>query len=716
MMIVEPQSVQGGSTAAFALIQRRVAVLARQLRRAVEICLGRPPGADPPLTLHDLERFVDQWATLVPSDPALRGELASQVVETYGVPGADHPRLCRLLGFDDPTTGSVHGGHEGIPPATTPRPIERTLHRDDIDPMLDELDVQPLARGETLFQQGDPSDCLYIVISGRLAVLMRFSDGQEPRKVAELGRGETVGEMGLVTFEPRSATLTATRDSVVARLSREAFERVSARYPDLLLGLTRQVITRLRNVQRARRSGSSLAAVCIVPAGPAVETRQFARPLADALGHYGRAQLVSAESVDQHLGPGTAASLVGDGADHRLLGWLNDLEASHEFVVYQADPEPTPWTERCLRQADLVLLVGDVGAEPLLNAIEHRLFFGAELAGVRRALLLLHPDRDTSWRGTQRWLDQRPVDFHLHAQRGNRQDDLRVARRVLGRPIGLVLGGGGARGYSHIGLLRALREHGVPIDVVGGTSMGSIISACIALGWDDATIVQNLSSAWRRFQPLRDYTMPWVSLFSAKRYAAMFRDLFSDQPIEDTWTTLFTVSSNLSTGETMVHTRGSMIRYVLASCSVPGMAPPVSDQGHLLVDGGVLNNLPVDVMRRFCPDGLVVAQNVNPKAALVANTDYGVGLSAWDIFWSRVAPGRTPIFVPNINRILDRMTMLGSIQQAASSARTYADLYLHPPTDEIDLLDFADVERGARSGYAFAEPLVAQWVKDVGPF
>jgi NTE family protein/lysophospholipid hydrolase len=306
-------------------------------------------------------------------------------------------------------------------------------------------------------------------------------------------------------------------------------------------------------------------------------------------------------------------------------------------------------------------------------------------------------------------LAPRSVDAHHHVALDRSGDVSRLARLLTGRGIGLVLGGGGVRGFPHIGVVRALRELGVPIDVVGGTSVGSIVAGLAALGLDHREMLATIHREWIARNPMNDYTLPIVSLLTANKLVRSLESMFGDTQIEDLWTDYFCVSSSLTRGAVVVHREGSLAKATRASISVPGLAPPVAVGGDLLVDGGVLNNLPADVMRRLCPRGQVIAVDVNPSSGPTASANYGSSLSAWQLLWSRFNPFLPTLRVPGIQEVLERMTMLASIQQSADLVRPSVDLYLHPPTDQFQMFDRREIAGIVELGYTYSRPLIAAW-------
>ena len=546
-----------------------------------------------------------------------------------------------------------------------------------------------LPGGETLLREGDPPDALYVVASGRMQAFVT-SEGAEAL-VGEIGRGEVIGEMGILGDEPRSATVRALRDSNLLRFSRDMFVGFLHEHPEELFAITRLIIQRLRRSIRSGTAPVSVRTIAVVPLGGS-DGATFARFLTSMFSERMAARLVAPGDVDESL------------ADGEQTRWLHELEDGHELLVYLADGEPSSWTERCLRQADRVVLVADADGDVAVTGVERELLAGA--AGHSRAridLVLIQPDHRSEPKHAAQWLRGRRVHRHHHVRLGSRDDLQRVARALTGREIALVLSGGGARGMAHVGIFRALQELGIPIDVVGGSSFGSIAGGYIAGGysWEEQreSLWQNLSSKGS----VVDLTAPAVSLSKGQRVTQAIRAGFGDRLIENLWLPFFCLSSNLSRGEVTVHDRGSMWQATRASVSIPGLWPPViSEEGDLLVDGGVMNNLPVDVMQTFYDGGVIIAVNLKGTSSLPSFglSETGV-MSGWGPMARRFNPLAETPELPGIVDILLRSTETGNVLAAKRMERE-ADVVLHPDVAQFGLLAFEDLDPVIEAGYRYA--------------
>ncbi|MES1241936.1 MAG: patatin-like phospholipase family protein [Acidobacteriota bacterium] len=551
--------------------------------------------------------------------------------------------------------------------------------------------------GDTLCRQGDESDGLYLMASGRLSIVRELPGGEHV-VLSHVGRGDSLGEVAALTGNPRSATVQALRDSVLARLDRAGLDLLLERHPKLALSFTRKLATWIGPEAPPAR-GRGCVAVAVTGARPGVPLAEVAARLTAALERIGPTLRLSSQGLDRNL-----ASDEG-----RLGAWIDEQEARHAFLLYEADPLPGPsgitaWTRRCLRQADRVLVVAVADTDDELSLGE----LGGELARYegrpREELVLIHLRKKERPRGTAKWLDLHPFLRHHHIRMELPGDFDRLARFVNGTPVGLVLGGGGARGFAHIGVIRALQEAGIPIDRVGGTSMGAVMAGLHARGFDWKGMVRRNYWGWVKYRPHKLYTLPIISLLSSRKAERMLDMMFGDDRIEDLWLPFFCVSTNLTRAEVVVHRQGEMERLVGASMRLPGIVPPMVDNGDLLVDGGVLNNLPIDVMRRQ-GRGPIIAVDVSAKIDVRADPSYREAPGPWQLLlgnWRRTAKP-----FPNILQLLHRSAVLAS-DIYARQARHEVELYIDLPMEEFDLFDVEPLDRIVEVGYQFTRELLSR--------
>jgi NTE family protein len=554
--------------------------------------------------------------------------------------------------------------------------------------LAEQLEPVHAIAGEVILRQGDAGDGLFLVVSGRLRV-STAADGAE-HVLYDLGRSAIVGEIALLTGQPRTATVRAVRDSDLLLLRLSSFTSLVGRRPVLLTELTRLLVDRLLTVNRLltadRRQAPPPAAgaVAVAAAGKSAGTATMvAGQLATQLARAGSVFRVDADVVARHLGPGAAQRGPGDPGRAELTGWLHAIERDHDRVIYSPDAEDTAWSRLCLSQSDVVLLAASAGDDPSIGAVEAR---ALEAGWLRCELVLLHPARPA---GTAAWLAGRPVADYHHL-RANRPDDVaRLARMITGTGCGLVLGGGGARGIAHLGVIRALEEAGVPIDVVGGTSMGAIIAGLCAHGMDHAERVARITAVARNGRRLITPTLPLIALSAGRYLDRILTEHLGSAPIEDLPLRFFCISANLNRAEKVIHERGSLWPAVRASLALPGIFPPVYSGGDLLIDGSAVDNVPVDVMRGRVGNGRIVAVNVSLEVEPLAAAPFEAGLSGWRVLGHRLNPFAPPQPVPSVVDILSRSTLLSQVRnQRAALDGDHVDLLLSPPVAGISSLDF----------------------------
>jgi predicted acylesterase/phospholipase RssA/CRP-like cAMP-binding protein len=573
------------------------------------------------------------------------------------------------------------------------------------------LELVPLYSGEVVMREGESGSDMFVVVSGRLRVVNTGAHGAEVI-VAELGPGETVGEMAIISGEARSATVYAVRDSQLARLSAVQFEQLLERHPKSTFQIvTSRLVARIGNRSSQRRRSTSISTVAVVGAAPGAPTSAFASRLASSLAHLGDVVHLTSAVVDRELGrPGIAHAFDREGWSTQLVEWLAEQEADHRFVVYESDAGLTPWTERTIRQADHVVVVADAAGDPEPGEIETELLGIERRKGPRHTLALVHEDGCRAPSQSARWRAGRQMDYYIHV-RLDRSDDLdRLARLLTGNAVGLALGGGFARGLAHIGVLRALEELRIPIDLIGGSSIGAIVGAQWALGWSAADIASRTKEGLAA--SFDDATLPFLSTKSGGKHSRVIKQSFGETRIEDLWLPYFCVSTNLNRSELKVHSAGLLAQAVTASSRAPGVFPPLVIDGELHVDGGVINNVPVDVMRDFAGVGIVIGVDVSPPKDLSEVTNYGDEVSGWRAVWSRFNPNRKKrIYRPSMLFVFRRLIEFSGISYRKQKAEM-ADVCISPDVARFKRDDFHSAAEMTEAGYRAAREVLTTWLAE----
>ncbi len=551
-------------------------------------------------------------------------------------------------------------------------PLFQALSTEALAAVAECLEVLWLPAGQDLFKQGDPPDALFILVAGAMAVLLEpIEKSGALTWLGVVRAGETVGEMALLSGKVRNATVRALRDCEVLRFKRSDFEALMTLQAPAMLHIARVAFQRLEAIRTvspsARRAGKAFA---VVPAALGINVVEFALELADSLARFGTVALVREA---QFSSAGTAD--------------FHALEQANAYLLYVAEQAHGSWFELCRRQSDEVLWFAIAEQAPIESTRSPVL---ADALKVQR--LVLRHRRDIVPGAAQKWRLACHTSLLHHVC--SLADIDRIARFLTGNATGLVLGGGGARGFAHLGVLRALREAGLQIDCVAGTSIGAIVAAGTAMQWSDEELYFRNHRAFVQSNPLADYTLPFVALVAGRRASARLLQEYDQLCIEDMPLPFFCISSNLTDGTVMEHRSGLLWRALRASIAIPGVLPPVFAGGQVLVDGGVINNLPVDVMRREL-HGRLIGVDISGDYAIAAKVEEYDSPAIWrmSLDWLRGRKVR-----PSILQILLRSGMVNSAAKAEQNRRI-TDVLIKPPVEQIELMDWQAFDRAIDIGY-----------------
>jgi NTE family protein len=549
--------------------------------------------------------------------------------------------------------------------------------------------------GNTLFGEGDPGDAAYFLISGRLRAVTHTAQG----KVVPLGDikpGESVGEVAVLAESKRSASVLVVRDSVVVRIEAIQLRHWFAEFPYLSNKVAKLVIKRTDSGNAKHRRDDHVRNIAIVPITPNLTLNAFITRFELAIKHYGNALVLSPDVIDQIAGePGLAYATSTDTQAHeRLNTLLEALESKYDFVIYLANGNGNDdaWGRICLRHADRMLLVADPQAncEPsnfektVLRDTAKRLMSNTSLA-------FNHPESTVMPSGTTAWLRDRPwVTEPIHVRDNSAAHMARLVRILTGNAIGLVLASGGARGVAHIGVFKALREKGIPIDRVGGTSIGAIIGALIACDWDAETVrLKTVASFGANPTPFWDLSfLPVLSIYSGQRFKNLLSKVFPDGlHIEDLWINYFCVSCDISSYSQAVHNRGVVAKAIQASAGLPGVFPPVRIGDGLHVDGAFMNPMPVDLMGGLGVNTIIACDlSTRRKIAL----DFAETPSVWKFLAGRFFSRQKRYqHLPTVASAVIQSSLIASAAKSRQD-RQDVDLLFTPEVQDFNLMAWHD--------------------------
>jgi predicted acylesterase/phospholipase RssA len=511
-----------------------------------------------------------------------------------------------------------------------------------------------LAADEWLFREGDGADCLYIVRAGRLEVV----DETAGAVIRELGRGDVIGELALLTATPRSASARAARASDLVVLDRGPFDAAVRAAPALSLALTSSLAGQLRDT-RAPVSAvrPRPVTVALLALDERVPVDQLARGLVAALP-------LSADVLEPPpVSTGDPAAAYGP--------LLDRAESANDLVLLVAGSH-APWRDFCLQQADRII-AASAGGDAVELPPELR---GCDLLGYDVA-----PGQLAGW--AER-LD--PIESHLVRSAQLDEDLARLARKLSGRSLGVVLSGGGARALSHIGVLEELLAAGLEIDRVAGVSMGAFVGALFASGLTIDEIDARCFEEWAQRRPLSDYTLPRHALIRGERLRTALKRTFGQSAIEELPRSFICGATELRSGRLVLFRHGPLFEAVGCSMCLPIIGPPQVHDRDLLIDGSLVDNLPVAAMAEM-GEGPIIAVDVK------ATIDRPVSPSA-----DSDAP---PMRVPGLGETIARVLLLGSANTSEAAAR-HADLVITPRAVGVGLFEFHQLDAAREAGRAAA--------------
>ncbi|KAK9476339.1 hypothetical protein V1514DRAFT_337219 [Lipomyces japonicus] len=625
--------------------------------------------------------------------------------------------------------------------------------------------------GEVLYRQGDVADSIYIVMNGRMRALKdskgtvtlagEYGQGDSVGELEVLTARNrpftlhTVRETELIKF-PRMLfeSLAMQYPAITIQVSKIIASRVDS--------LINSETPHPYDVPTNAPSSGNFRTVAILPVTSGLPVKKFGEKLAKAFTQIGHNNFVLDQAtILKHLGRHSFNKF----GKLKLSGYLTDLEERYQMVLYVADTSVnSPWTQTCISQADCILLLASTDSDPAIGEYE-RLLVGTKTTA-RKELVLLHPDRYVPPGQTNAWLKNRLwIHSHHHVQmqvRGlvprsataffetrisslkskvqkvqntlqlelqkymyyvpryaptrpvyrtsqvNKNDFARLARLLSGKSVGLVLGGGGARGLSHLGVIHAIEEAGIPIDIVGGTSIGAFVGGLYARDADIVPIYGRLKkfsgrigSLWRM---MFDLTYPATSYTTGHEFNRGIWKAFGDSRIEDFWLQYYTNTTNITHSRMEVHNSGYAWRYIRASMSLAGLLPPLTDEGSMLLDGGYIDNLTVTHMKSLGAS-VVFAVDVGSIDDTTPVT-WGDSLSGFWVIFNRWNIFSRQPNIPSMAEIQARLAYVSSVGALEKAKSMEGCIYIRPPIDHYATLDFNKFEEIYKLGYEFGKEFI----------
>jgi NTE family protein len=567
---------------------------------------------------------------------------------------------------------------------------------------MKEFVLKKIKRGETVFLEGSTGDRLHLLVHGKLHIWKE--ENNKKNTLAYVNSGELIGESALFGDMVHMASVTAVRDSTLVEISSNYFKKLLEHFPEFTVQLLKKSISRLQKESQEFSHKTLIPkTIAIIPLSKTLPDQEIIGSIIDQLKSLNKKvvvvsdELVTNKSFYNDFKESELTNCLFDIIDSKLI----NLEKEFDFVILPGHQKDTLWTKYCINNSDEVLFVADADDSPSLSVTEKNLIDYRSSHCPATRLLLFHFEKKTLPSGTKHWLKPRKLLLHHHIRWDQRNNDLgRVSRFIANEAIGVVLSGGGVKGFAHGGAVTALRELGIPIDAVGGTSIGSIAAGLVAIGKNSDELYKLTKEA--ALEGMRsDFTCPITSLLAGKYVMNYLKKIFLSTQIEDLWIPFFSVSTNLTIGDIYISQDGSLVDAVLSSMSIPGVYPPfILDNGEVLVDGGIIDNFPMDIIQELFRIEKIIGVDVASKSSLLTvykSKDYYA--PAWKILWNYLFKQKTTV-LPNIFAVLLNAVTAGSGFYKKMNKKDFPKrIIIYPKQDEIQFYETDKNKESFRSGY-----------------
>ena len=497
-----------------------------------------------------------------------------------------------------------------------------------------------VSAGEQIFASGERSDSMYVIRSGRVSIK---KGGVSIRR---LGRGDVFGESEVLDGSKRQTDAVATRDALLMRIDRSSILAIedASFFRAMAVSLSHRLAEVAPRITEGN-SQSAEAVISVLSADEHAPVADIARALEGLLGRH--------------------RTVIVPGRVDRLA--LERAESLGDVVLLVDDPTDPDWSQFCRRVADRTISV-TTRAQP-----SPTIPLGAHVVIV---------DAQPTQEQFTEWCESVHYSSRTLVRMDHLVEDLQpLSDRLVSRSLGLAMGGGGAKGLAHIGVMDVLTEAGIRVDRIAGTSMGALVGACFACGLSPDSVDAIAFDVMVRKNPVSDYTFPRHSLVRGKRLDQSVERIFGQTRIEALPIPFACISVDLITRQQVVHRFGPLGDAVAASSRLPGILPPYPHSlGGLHIDGGLLNNLPVDALDRH--EGPIVAVQVGGRASLTEE----------DAAAEPFSFGET---------ILRSMMMASD--DANVAATNAADVLIQPDTSSASLTEFHRLDAMREAGQIAAE-------------
>lgn len=542
-------------------------------------------------------------------------------------------------------------------------PVFSELSLNDIDKLVAHAEIINVPANTLLFSNAMPGTHLYLMLDGYVEV---FINEACTKLINIIRNGEIVGEIGVILQEKYGVTAKSRKPSQLLKISGKLYFELFSGSKSLLT-LKTAVVKKLRNVnfhlQEERYKYKNLALYFIAANEQLSQVKAIFQ------------QCIVGDKVRVYDQNEFNASKLSSN------NFFHQCEDHSGINLFLAEPGNEEWSKAVLTHVEYIYIIVDEAVNFSLPAIIN------ETHHCPCDLVILHT-KQRKYIRTQQFYTVPMVTRHHHIT-GTTQDYQRIYRFMTGQAIGLVISGGGFRGYAFYGLIKALYDLNIPIDCVGGSSVGATVGAVFAISrnWQEFNEIYQQSIEKLKSRRIFKLTLPIASLFSGELITNVLRSCFGSFQIEDLPINFFCIVSNLSQRRKEIKSCGSLWEWLRASISVPGLLPPFEQNGDIYVDGGVCSNLPISDMRNYLNgSGSIIAFDVRNSEFYITKYSCPAIISFKDALWYKLGLTKNKRKLPSvIDVLLESHAITQHIYEA--NTNTNADIVIAPNTEDLSALN-----------------------------
>ena len=578
--------------------------------------------------------------------------------------------------------------------------IAKEVDQKSIDELKKDISWKTLNDSEILFNEGDAGDSCYIVMSGRAEAIKNYGKDNEII-LGELKKGDIIGDMALITGEKRSATIKASKLSRLIYISKKSFDKVMYNNPKALMEVSKALINRLKYKDPKDTLNKNII-VGIVSLINDKNTQNFFTTLNNSLKSFGSIENLNEITINLDSDK--------ENLDFDIL--LENIISNNDFLIlHSVDTNNLKWKKNIIKYSDQVIILGDPVKLNNISNEESEIFDNYSKIKPNKFWLVLNHNEDTIIPSkTKKIISIRNGIKTFHVKNNNSNDIRRLARFITKQTIGLTLGGGGAKGFAHYGIYKAMNELNIPIDVIGGTSAGAIIASQIALGYSLNEII-NINKKVNALKMFKEYGFPYMSLIKSYKVEQAAKISAGDSDIEDLWIPFFAPATDLTNSKLLVFDKGPLWEAIRSSGALPGIVLPHFMDKNIIVDGGLMNNLPVDIMKNNYGGKIICSSCSLDKSMKTSIT--GIP-NQFKLLMSKLFDKtnfeKNYHYVPTITDIVFKTSVVASASQIDENINM-SDLFLELPTSEFGLTEMNNnsMMKLIDLGYEYSKPKLQEF-------